>query len=153
MKVWIFQCSPKRWRVFEAFKDPEFQQEGTWEINQYKTEIKKGDLALTWVAGQSAGIYQVCDIVSDPAIMGDVPSGKYWINASDSDRNSLRVLVTVKWKLYDYPVLRSELMEIPELKNLKILRFFQATNFPVSAGEWEIIERLIKQRVEETKVL
>jgi len=145
-RVWMFQGNPKRWRIFDSFKDPEFQSEQSWEVNQYKNEIKKGDLALIWVAGKDAGIYAIADIVSDPRIMGDIPNGKYWINQADANQQNLKVFVKIKQKLYDSPILRSELREIPELRQLKILNFSQGTNFPVTQREWAVIENIIKQR-------
>ena len=144
-RVWIFQCNPKRWDMMSCFANPD-HNEGTWEVNQYKNEIKNGDLALIWKSGNNSGIYAVAEIRSDPEIMGDIPNGRYWLNESDKGKKRLRVLTKSQKKFVGNPILRDELKILPGLEKLSILNFWQGTNFPVKGSEWEILKEMIDKR-------
>lgn len=146
-KVWIFQVNPKRYDIFSQWSNSNYTDD-VWQVNQHKDEIKKGDIALIWVSGSHCGIYAVADIISDPANIRDLPEEeKYWISEEDKGKNRLRVRITIVKNLINNPLFRSELKAIKELNNLSILRFSQATNFPVTHEEWQIIETEIDRKL------
>lgn len=142
--VWIFQANPKRYDILNALLDlvPDKQW---WMVNQYKKEIKQGDIALIWMSGKEAGIYAIAEIVSDPVFTKDtLESDKYWINEEDKEKPRLRVGIKIIKKLINNPFLREELKDIEGLKNLSILRCPRFTNFPVTNNEWKILKKEIE---------
>lgn len=145
-KVWIFQTNPERFDILNAMAD-EALNEDVWLVNQNKDNIRKGDIMLIWMSGKEGGIYAVTDVMSNPEYMFDSSeSTKYWLSEEDQNKKKLRVKFKYKLKLINNPILKDELKNIPELKNLAIFRQPQGTNFPVSNKEWEIISNLIKKR-------
>lgn len=145
-KVWIFQANPERYDILNAMAD-ESLNEDVWLVNQNKDYIRKGDVMLIWMSGKEGGIYAVTDIMSNPEYMYDSPeSTKYWLSEEDQSKKKLRVRYKYKLKLINNPILKEELKNIPELKNLAIFRQPQGTNFPVSTKEWHVISSLIKKR-------
>jgi len=144
-KVWIFQANPKKYDILNALADD--LEVHTWTINQYKNHIRAGHVALIWMSGREAGIYAVADIISDPEFMIDSKeSTKYWVFYEDKSQRKLRVKIKYAVKMINNPIMREELREIKELRNLSIFRQPQGTNFPVSNDEWKAISRLIRQR-------
>lgn len=142
--VWIFQADPKRYDILNALSDPEILQKYTWQVNQHKKRIKKGDIALVWMSGKEAGIYGVAEIVSNPEIMGETPAEeKYWIDDKDKGTKTLRVTLINRMLLINGPVYRHELKSIEGLEHLSILKVAQGTNFPVAPDEWRVIKDLI----------
>lgn len=145
-KVWIFQANPERYDILNAMAD-ESLDEDVWLVNQNKDLIKKGDIMLIWMSGKEGGIYAVTDIMSNPEYMYDsTESSKYWLSEEDQNKKKLRVKYKCKLKLINNPILKEELKNIPELKNLAIFRQPQGTNFPVSPKESDVIFNLIKKR-------
>ncbi len=145
-KVWIFQANPERYDILNAMAD-ESLTEDVWLVNQNKDYIRKGDIMLIWMSGKEGGIYAVTNIISNPEYMYDSPeSTKYWLSEEDQSQKKLRVKYEYKLKLINNPILKEELKNISELKNLAIFRQPQGTNFPVSNKEWDVISSLIKKR-------
>lgn len=143
-RIWIFQANPNRYDILNALLDPAVDKQG-WMVNQHRDEIKQGDIALIWMSGKEAGVYAVCEVVSDPGFMVDsLGEEKYWTNKEDKGISRLRVKIRIIKKLINNPILREELKSIEGLSNLSILKFSQGTNFPVSRNEWEIIKSEIE---------
>jgi len=145
-KVWIFQANPNRYDILNALLDPALDKQG-WMVNQHRDEIKQGDIGLIWMSGKEAGIYAVCEVISDPSFMVDPPEEeKYWTNENDKGKSKLRVKIKIVNNLVNNPLLREELKSIRELGDLSILRFSQGTNFPVERNEWEVIKSKIENK-------
>jgi hypothetical protein len=141
--VWIFQCNPNKYDIIGALSDPNYNID-SWSVLQSKHQIKRGDIALLWMAGEKAGIYALCKIISDP-IEIEASYDKYW-NDSEKNVNRLGVKINVMKNLVDNPVFREEIKSTPGLENLTILKFANATNFIVKNNEWLIIKKLIDTR-------
>jgi hypothetical protein len=141
--VWIFQAKPGIYDILNALSNPKLDIQ-RWQVNQNRNRIKKGDVALIWMSGKEGGIYAVGEVVTNPAFMPDSPeSDKYWISEKHRADSRLRVDIRITKKLVNNPIFRDYLKGIAELQNLSILKYAQATNFPVSKEEWEIIKRTI----------
>lgn len=143
--VWIFQANPNRFDILNALADPHLKLQ-KWQVNQYKDEVKKGDIALLWMSGKESGIYAVTEVISDPQMMPDFPEEeKYWMNEADKGVKTLKVNIEIKNDMTNAPLFRKKIKTIPELKNLSILKFFQGTNFPVTQEEWSVIKDKINE--------
>lgn len=150
-RIWIFQANPNRYDIFNALSDPELDKQ-SWQVKRYKNEIQRGDIALIWMSGsrKEAGIYAIAEIVSDPLIMADFPAEeKYWVNEEDEGKKKrLKVIVSIKQNLVNNPVLRDELKNIKELKNLSILKKCpRGTNFKVEKAEWHVIKKIMEEKI------
>lgn len=143
--VWIFQANPRRYDILNALAE-DFDED-VWTINQHKNHIHAGDIGIIWMSGKEGGIYAVSDIISNPEYMFDSEaSTKYWLSGADRSQKRLRVRIKYRLRLINNPIMKEELRNIPELRNLFIFKQPQGTNFPVSKDEWEIISKLIKAR-------
>ena len=148
-RVWIFQANPRRYDILNALAD-EFEED-VWTVNQYQNRIHDGDIGIIWMSGKEGGIYAVADVVSDPDYMVDSEaSTKYWTSEADRSQKRLRVRIRYRLKLINNPIMKDELRNIPELKNMAIFKQPQGTNFPVSNDEWEMISGLIQERFGES---
>ena len=140
---WIFQANPNRYRILDSLQ---MEKEELWNLNQHAGEIQSGDDVFIWVAGESAGIYAVGTVRSEPSMTSDTPVGQgYWIDPHDGARPKPRVLVRYSRKLVSRPLLRAYIQNDPDLKNLSILRFPRGTNFPVTDEEYQAILRWLDQ--------
>ena len=137
VNIWIFQSNPKFSNLFSDLNDPNCK-ESTWSVRQYKNKIKKDDIALLWISGNSRGIYAIVDIISDPQLMS-------WEEYENETTQELMVKYRYKSK-FKQPFLESEIKKIPELSKLSIIRSHTGTNFPVTNPEWEKLSVEIKKR-------
>jgi hypothetical protein len=121
--VWIFQGNPKKYEVYNSLLD-ESLKEDTWLVSRYRDDIRIGDIALIWKAGQRSGIYAVGEILTNPQEMYDPPeSRKYWKSEVDKNKKAVRVLIQYKLKLRLTNALFSkELRLISELRNMEIFK-------------------------------
>ncbi len=143
VSIWIFQGNPNKYDILNALSDNEIGNTIHWLVNQHKTKIHKGHLVLLWMSGKESGIYALARIECEPTMMKEnTPEKKYWLDESVSDLKS-RVRLTILKRLINKPLLKSEIIQIPELANLSILRQFQGTNFPVKNTEWDILSQFI----------
>lgn len=140
--VWIFQGNPHRYDILNALSDKEIGNEIHWLVNQHKNKIAEGHIGLIWMSGKDAGIYAITRIETSPKLLEEnTEERKHWIDSSEK-KIALRVKMTIIKRLINKPILKKQILEVNELKDLSILRYFQGTNFPVSDNEWKIISKL-----------
>lgn len=146
--VWIIKIDPKGrfFDVIGAINDEELTED-VWPSNSYK-DIKKGDIGLMCTLGQNAGIYAQINILSNPEMMLEPEASlKHWKSPDHKNTKIMRVKYNYKYKFTDNPILISDLLKIKGLENLEILTRPQDTNFKVKKEEWEIISKLIEERI------
>lgn len=143
ISVWVFQGNPHRYDILNALSDKEIGNTIHWLVNQNKNRIHKGHMALLWMSGKEAGIYALARIECEPHPMRERNAEKkYWLEAGENDV-ATRVRLAILKRLVNKPVLKKEILKLPELSRLSILRQFQGTNFPVRDSEWRLISQLI----------
>lgn len=143
ISVWIFQGNPTRYDILNALNDDEIGNTIHWLVRQHKNRIHKGHLVLLWMSGKEAGIYALGRIECEPALITENrPEKKYWLEDSENEVEN-RVRLSVIRRFVNKPILKKDLLKIPELSKLSILRQFQGTNFPVRDSEWELIAQLM----------
>ena len=144
ISVWIFQANPNRYDILNSLGDREIGNSIHWLVKQYSGKIHKGHIALIWMSGRDAGIYALTRVESEPAVMNESDAEcKYWLNDQDQLSKN-RVRLTVLRRFVNKPILKTELLQIPALSRLSILRQFQGTNFPVRNSEWAEISSLFR---------
>ena len=143
ISIWVFQGNPQRYDVLNALSDNDIGNHIHWLVNQHRKKIKKGHFGVIWMSGAEAGIYALTRIESNPSLMSEFPAEKkYWLGSYEKEE-SIRVEMTILKRLINKPILKKELLKIPGLCTLSILKYFQGTNFPVRNSEWRIISQLI----------
>lgn len=143
-KIWIFQCDPKKYRIFEALKNIEVRKEFHWRVNQYKKEIAKGHIGLIWCSGMNSGICAIAVLISDPIdfVESDVENS-FWIKGENEEGNRLRVKMKIL-KSFDPPYSKDKILNQNGLQNLSIIkRPWGGTNFPITNDEWTILNKLL----------
>lgn len=143
ISVWIFQGNPSRYDILNALSDQDVGNTLHWLVKQNKSKIHKGHLALLWMSGKDSGIYALTRIECEPSLMKEnEPERKYWFGNNETVF-ATRVRLSILKRMINKPILKDDLLKIPELSKLSILRQFQGTNFPVRDSEWKILSQII----------
>jgi hypothetical protein len=138
-RVWIFQANPKKYRIEDALQA---EQSEYWSLNQHVQDIHDGDRVLIWLSGSNAGIYAVGTVVGEPVLQMDSPAGiSYWRDPAEGKKLKPRALVRYDEVFLDCPLEKALLQLDPLLSNMRIMRFAQGTNFPVTEAEWQAIKK------------
>jgi len=141
ISVWIFQANPNLYDILNSLGDPEIGNTIHWLVKQHSGMIHKGHMAFIWMSGRDAGIYALTRVESEPDLMTESDAErKFWLNNQDPSPKK-RVRLTVLRRFVNKPILKTELLKIPALSRLSILRQFQGTNFPVKNSEWAVLSK------------
>ena len=141
MTYWLFQGNPKYYRVIDGIRD--FEQM-PWLVTRYAKDIAPGDGVLVWVSGKEAGIYALAQVTEPAQVLSQLPDRKYWTDASRAV-DKAQAIIQFKQKLLDRPLLKTNLLLDPVLKNLLVIRAPNATNFKVTPEEWQRVRELLKE--------
>ncbi|MFI4851271.1 MAG: AAA family ATPase [Gimesia chilikensis] len=141
---WIFQANPKYYDIIEALKQLD---DFCWSVNQHKNKIRKGDRVYLWVSGNQAGVIAQGTILSDPQLMAEPPEEVIFHQLNNAPTEELRVMLHVE-KRFNPPILRSDLLNDPDLQSLTILKSAQMTNYPLPPEEAAALETRCQQSLE-----
>lgn len=133
MAYWLFQGNPKYYRIIDGIRDFEKMP---WLVTRYAKDIALGDGVLVWVSGKEAGIYALAEVTEPAQVLSKLPDQKYWTDASRAV-DKAQAIIRFKQKLLDHPLLKTNLLQDPLLKNLLVTRAPNATNFKVTPEEWQ----------------
>jgi hypothetical protein len=141
LAYWIFKYNPEIYRFSDRMGDP--NPTISWRVSQHRDEIAPGDTAFIWETGARRGIRGVIRVNEPPGDRAELESEQaYWVDRDQEIR--CRILGTITHRGIDLAA--QELRRVPGLENLSVFHGFQqATNFPVTASEGQILERLIEQ--------
>ena len=137
--AWIFQANPKYYDILQAVDQEDVI---TWGVKQSKNRIKAGHRVYIWMSGSEGGIVAAGTILEDPVEKKPVRSS-YDLTEEIDTSSYLGVDIKIEQKLTENIITRALLQQESTTKSLEILRFANATNFPVSMKEQESIERMI----------
>ena len=139
MAHWLFQGNPKYYRIVDAIQD--FEQM-PWLVTRCAKDMAIGDGVLIWMSGAKSGIYAIAEIVEAPKTLESRPDIGYWIETDKLTPTSLHTKIRFTSKLVDKPLLRSDLLNDPVLKDLTVSRVPNSTNFKVTAEQWQRVFEL-----------
>ena len=142
-QCWILQANPKIFDIVGELQDS--YQLSHWTIRQHWEEVKYGDVAFIWKADAgegNAGIYAVAKVISDVVPLPVVWGHKYWRNQIDI-KVEQRALIRYTKKLVHAPILKTGLLQDPVLRDLKILRDWQHTVYPVTDSQCQALHKII----------
>jgi predicted RNA-binding protein with PUA-like domain len=139
MAFWIFKCNPDKYRLSDRLADP--NPTLTWTVSRFRDEINAGDTVFLWVTGTQRGIRAVLRVDQPPHNMAEIESEQaYWVERDTQEQ--FRVLGTLTHRDVNLP--HTELRENEGLEELSVFSGFQqATNFPVTPAQGEILMRLV----------
>ena len=131
IRYWVFQGNPKDYDVVSALKDNELK---TWSVKRHKDSIKKGDKVILWIVGSKSGCYALCTVSSDIYIgTDDEREIKYYTEKSKNIQHD-RVELSIDINLTNNPVLKEELLNLPEFADFKGGN--QGTNFTATKEQY-----------------
>jgi hypothetical protein len=143
--VWIFQANPNHFNLVAHLSAPSTQVGSidSWSVRRYEDQIHDGDTVLLWSAGKSAGIYGVGTVVGSSY---ERPRQEW--EGDDAPEVGRAINYRLDRALVDRPILRSDLLQDPILKDLSIIRQPNGTNFPVTPQQWAVLQPLIRDEME-----
>ena len=138
MAFWIFKCNPDKYRLADRLADP--NPTLTWTVSKFRDEIIAGDTVFLWVTGAQRGIQAVIRVDEPPRLMAEMENQQaYW---AERDTQEFRIVGTLTHR--DINLSGNELREVEGLADLSVfIGFQQATNFPVTPAQGEILSRLV----------
>jgi hypothetical protein len=139
MSYWLFQANPQYSRVIDGIRELDQMH---WLITRYAREIAIDDGVLLWVAGKSAGIYAIAQVLQPTHFVDRPPDLAYWLMPI---RAIGRFYAPIQFtrKLLDQPLLKVDLRHDPVLCNLAVIRAPHNTNFRVTLQEWQRVQELL----------
>lgn len=141
MPYWLFQGNPKYHRVLDAIQD---QTVMPWLVTRYRYDIQIGDGVLIWVAGETAGIYAIAEIIALPEIMptDHISDLHYWIDKSRLRNTKPRATIRFIRKLIGQPLRKTEIRFDRILRDLDVMRTPSSTNFKITPDQWLRVHQL-----------
>jgi len=136
MNYWIFQCKKERFDISE----PHILFDGMigwWTANQYRSEMRPGDMVFFWLAGDKKyrGIYGIGELTSTPY---------QW---EQENNKSFSVNIKCNKRLNPY-LPANEIQENKALLNLQILNMPMGSNFLLNELEGRIIEGMTEKHID-----
>ena len=139
-RVWLFQANPKIFDVRGACKE---LAELRFDVRQSQGQVSKGDRVYLWESGAEGGIVGVGEILTQPGQLPFPRSEEPFVR-DKSKLSSTVPAVRIQLEAVLDPVLsRDAIRTEPGLEGLGVLKFSQATNYPVSEQEDAILRRLV----------
>ncbi|MFW9973320.1 MAG: AAA family ATPase, partial [Candidatus Odinarchaeota archaeon] len=127
-RFWIFQSNPEKFDLEKAIRELE---KDVFLVNQYKSEIRKGDKILFWISGVDAGIIGYGDVLTNPKVLEQNPEALKYVKNDDFNEKLLRVWVS--YNEIKPKILKLDLQEYyPDItEKMSIFKNPRGTNFPI----------------------
>jgi hypothetical protein len=128
---WLFQANPQSWDLVSALDVlPSLQ----WVTRQSFRQIKPGDPVHFWLAGAAGGVLARGRVLTTPTEEPENASDGVFAAGDAFTKPERRVWVRME-RVLDRPIGRDELLEDPDVADMGVLRFANATNFRLETGE------------------
>ena len=138
---WIFQGNPQIFDIVSALNDNNLK---TWMVNAHRKSIKEGDKIILWLTGKNSGCYALGKVTSEVYYgVDDETELKYYLKNEENEESD-RVNIKITHNLSKNPILKSQIENIDELKNLK--GGYQGTNFTSNEAEYNALLKLINMK-------
>lgn len=127
-QAFIFQANPAYYDIATAVRELD---EMNWTVKQSSKQVHAGDHVYIWESGATAGVIAEGTILTDPKELPDQEGQRFIRDQARFDGAQLRVRLSID-RVLDPPVLRTELLDHPVLKDLGVITFPKATNYKIS---------------------
>jgi len=156
--AWVMKCNPEVWDVAGFIADGGQVIDDWTVVQNYRSDmIRYGQRVLLWVTGSVSGpvprgfwgsgwitgdVQGLIDIAEDPGSAIDTADFDYWLDREARDR--MRFAAPMNLRLWYRPVTETELLTIPGLDQLEVIRMRQASNPSwVSTEQLALLEPLL----------
>jgi AAA domain (dynein-related subfamily)/EVE domain len=137
---WIFQANPKYYDIESALKS---LKEIKWSIRQHSDKIRPKDNVYIWQSGQNAGILAVGKVLSEPQMVKNEEEELPFEKDTDFfNKEELRSIVHIG-RVLEKPITKNSLLNHPVLSELTVIRAPQMTNYQITKGQAEELDKLI----------
>lgn len=136
---WIFQANPKIYDIDSAVVSLE---KIDWHIHQYLKQIRTGDCVFIWKSGKNAGIIAIGIILSEPKVMEKDGTSDPFYKVQQGNKVTPYVEIKLIDKFVENPILKEALLADERLKNISILKFANATVFPIKEEEAMVLKTI-----------
>jgi len=128
---WIFQANPEKYDIEGALKKDVIKH---WLVIQHIDKIAKGDKVIIWVTGKESGCYALTEVVSEVKNTYDDEDEKKFNRGDSFEGKQNRVELQLTHSLVSQPILKTELIDLPEFKKFKGGN--QGTNFKATKEQY-----------------
>ena len=137
---WIFQGNPKYYDVIGAVKNLDII---SWDVKQYRNQIKKDDRAYIWVSGPGGGIVASGVVLCDPEVREYSKPDSYDLSGSFTTGVHNEVDIKLTNKIIDSIIKKEVFLADERLKKVSIINFANATNFKLTPEQADVIDSII----------
>jgi hypothetical protein len=151
---WVFQANEKYFNLLPALNELD---RIWWIITRYKPDrYNVGDNVAIWKSGANSGIYAL-GVIDGFEVAGRTRPNpiKFWTKlATEFDWSFIgkrHATIRITKRFMNAPILRSDLLTNPCLKEMSIIRSPIGTNFIVTDDEWDEIQKIVAARPKERR--
>ena len=141
---WLFQANPRVWDLKNALTTWDVGEESTWTASRYRDQMEPGDLVALWSGGDDAAVLALAELTGKPY---ERPRPAWRTGARKVEEQPL-----TEWcvplrltRALQRPVPKAVITGHPELADLGVLRFAQATNYPMMEPQWQALMSLTEE--------
>jgi len=137
-RAWFFQSNPLHYDIDAALRAID---RIWWRVPQYTDAIHAGDVAVLWRSGKKAGIVGSGRVIADPQQHpADAAEKPFVLADEEGAEDTTRALVRVQAVSF---ISKEQVRAIPEFRQHQIVVAPMGTVFPISAGEWTALEKIL----------
>ncbi len=137
INYWLFQGNPDTYDIVAALKNNVLK---TWRVKNHKDKIKKNDKVILWGTGYKSGCYALCTISSNIELKANYSDDFSYYKDGRENVPKERVELRIDFNLSETPILKEELLLLPEFENFKGGN--QGTNFTATKELFEKIKHI-----------
>ncbi|MCB0595535.1 MAG: EVE domain-containing protein [Lewinellaceae bacterium] len=138
IKYWLFQAHPKSFRLRSALRVGALS---TFELRVHKDKVKKGDKAIIWQTGKSAGCYALATVVGNPSEMA-VPGSELPFYKKPPPFGT-RVPLQIEYNLWNRPITPAMLPDSPAFEHFHA--GLPGANYVATDAQYRELESLVRQ--------
>lgn len=135
MRFWFFQTHPNQYLLSASLA---FLNKEPWPVTGHREELAPGDLVFFGMVGANEGVYALGRVLEAPGDF-EYPAGEvqsFWLDEEVIEDNHTWVWIEYVTKIHEQPLMRSHLMDDPELAGLPCFTAEPGPfNFGISEGQ------------------
>lgn len=137
-RAYIFQANPTYYDIDGAVSS---LAEMNWTVKQHSSHVHKGDRVYIWRSGDERGVIAVGTVLTEPAMLPDQEGQQFIRDREMFEGEQLRVRLSID-QVLDPPLLAPELTSHRDLKDLRILRLANNTNYNLTPPQEAALAKL-----------
>lgn len=139
-RSWIFRADPRQHDVLTALQ---YLDELHWPVQRHESDIRAGNTAFLWIAGEETGIVARAAVLSEPAEVEVTPEeAQYLRDREETGAAQLWVKLRVV-EVLEFPIPRDVFAEHPQLSGHAILTSPESTELVLTPTEAAAVRGLI----------